>query len=70
MNDFSMMVAFIKPNLGGLFRGSFWGSQGGVTPTPLPPQRPPCLKLVRIMLETLNLTDKYTHIRSFRIYTF
>ena len=31
---------------------------------------PPCLKLVRIMLETLNLTLKYTRICSFRKYTF
>ena len=30
----------------------------------------PCLKLVRIMLETLNLTRKYTHICSSREYTF
>ena len=36
-----------NPNLGGLFRGSFWGGGGGggckITP---------CLKLVRIMPET------------------
>ena len=30
----------------------------------------PCLKLVKIMLETLNLTRKYTLICSFRKYTF
>ena len=30
----------------------------------------PCLKLVRIMLETWNLVGKYTHIFSFRKYTF
>ena len=30
----------------------------------------PCLKLVRIMLETLNLLCKYTHICSFRKYAF
>ena len=29
-----------------------------------------CLKLVRIMLETLNLVRKLTHICSFRKYTF
>ena len=30
----------------------------------------PCLKLVGIMLETWNLAGKYTHISSFRKYTF
>ena len=30
----------------------------------------PCLKLVRINLETRNLVRKYTHIFSFRKYTF
>ena len=30
----------------------------------------PCLKLVRIMLQTLNLVHKYTHICSFSKYTF
>ena len=30
----------------------------------------PCLKLVRIMLEPSNLARKYTHICSFRKYTF
>ena len=30
----------------------------------------PCLKLVRINLETWNLVRKYTHICSFRKYTF
>ena len=34
----------------------------------LPP--PLCLKLVRIILETYNLASKYTHIFSFRKYTF
>ena len=34
----------------------------------LPP--PLCLKLVRIILETTNLASKYTHIFSFRKYTF
>ena len=34
----------------------------------LPP--PPCLKLVRIMLETSNLARKYTPICSFRKYSF
>ena len=29
-----------------------------------------CLKLVRIMLQTLNVARKYTHIFSFRKYTF
>ena len=44
-----------NPNLGGLFRGSFWG--GFILS---------CLKLVRIMLETLNLARKYKLICSFR----
>ena len=30
----------------------------------------PCLKLVRVMLETWNLVRQYTHIFSFRKYTF
>ena len=30
----------------------------------------PCLKLVRIMLETSNVARKHTHIFSFRKYTF
>ena len=30
----------------------------------------PCLKLVRITLETSNLASKYTHIRNFRKFTF
>ena len=44
-----------NPNLGGLFRGSFWGV--GVKTTP-------CLKIVRVMLETWNLVWKYTHMVS------
>ena len=43
-------------------RGSFWGGEEG--------KITPCLKLVRIMLETWNLLRKYTHIFSFRKYTF
>ena len=39
---------FFNPELGGLFRGSFGGGEGGKI-TYLPPH---CLKLVRIMLET------------------
>ena len=35
----------------------------------LPPLPHPCLKLVRIMLETWNLVRKYIHICSFRKYT-
>ena len=48
----------INPNLGVLFRGSFWGGGGGmgVKITPHPRQ-----KLVRVMLETSNLWRKYTH---------
>ena len=51
-----------NPNLSGLFRGSFWG--GGEVKLP----HPPCLKLVRIMLETSNLARKYKSIFSFRKY--
>ena len=43
-------VRDFNPNLGGLFRGSFFG---GVKFTP-------SLKLVRIVLETSNLARKYT----------
>ena len=50
-----------NPNLGGLFRDSFWGGGGKITP---------CLKPVRIMLETSNLARKYTPICSSRKYTF
>ena len=58
-----------NPNLGELFRGSFWGEEGVILPpSPHPPS--PCLKLVRIMLETSNLAGKYTSIYSFRKYTF
>ena len=54
---------------GGLFRGSFWGmvlgfeGGGGYN-------YHPCLTLVKIMLETWYLARKYTHICSFRKYTF
>ena len=54
----------LNPNLSGLFRGSFWGWGGGEV------KLPPCLKLVRIMLETSNMARKYTHLCSFRKYTF
>ena len=47
----------LNPNMGGLFRGLFRGGDGWISP---------CLKLVRIMLETWNLVHKYTHIYSFR----
>ena len=43
--------------------GGGGGGGGGV-------KLPPCLKLVRIMLETSNLARKYTPICSFRKYTF
>ena len=29
---------------------------------------PPCLKLVKIMLETLNVTRKYTHMQFWKLY--
>ena len=64
----------LYPNLGGLFRGSFWGGGGGSkigggwgVEKFAPP--PPRLKLVRIMLETANLARKYKSICSFRKYT-
>ena len=41
----------------GFLIGSFWGGGRKVTPTP-------CLKLVRIMLETSNLARKYTQLCS------
>ena len=47
---------------GGLFRGSFWGGWGR--------KITPCLKLVRIMLETWNLIRKFTRTCTFRNYTF
>ena len=53
----------INPNLGGLFRGSFWGREGGLNYLY-------CLRLVRIMLETSNLARKYKPICSFRKYSF
>ena len=57
------VIALINPNLGRLFRGSFWGGGGGMPP-------PPCLKLVRDMLEAWNLSRKYKFICSFRKYKF
>ena len=51
-----------NPNLGGIFKGSFWGGvDGKITP---------CLKLVRIMLETWNLARKYKSICIFKKYIF
>ena len=47
----------LNPNLGGIFRGLFWG---GTTPHPYP-----CLKLVKIMLEASNLARKYTDVSIF-----
>ena len=41
-----------NPNLAVLFRSLFWGGGGGGGKTT------PCLKLVRIMLETSNLARK------------
>ena len=49
---------YSSPNLGGLFRGSFYGG-GKIT-----------LEHYGIMLKTSNLTRKYTYIFSFRIYNF
>ena len=48
-------MTIFNSNLGGFLRVSFWGAQGeGLKVTP-------CLKLVRIMLETWNLVRKYTY---------
>ena len=58
-----VVMGFLNPNLGSLFRGCFEVLGEGNYP-------PPCLKLVRIMLETSNLARKYTPICSFRKYTF
>ena len=46
----------LNPHLGGIFSGPFWGG------TKLPS---PCLKIVRIIQETWNLTCKYRSICSF-----
>ena len=46
----------------GFFRGSSCGGGEGKVA--------PCVKLVRIMLESSNLVRKYKHICSFRKYTF
>ena len=48
------MIPNVNPNLGGVFRGSFWGGGGGGG----------VKLLVRIMLETSNLIGKYTHVVS------
>ena len=56
--DILFVVIAFKPNLSGLFRGSFGGG-GGI-------KLPPCLTLVRIMLETSNVARKYTPLFSFR----
>ena len=53
-----------NPNQGGHFRVWVGGGQELVSPPFLR-----CLKLVRIMLETSNLTCKYTQICDFRRYT-
>ena len=45
----------INPNLGGLFRGSFWGAGGGV-------KLVPCLKPVKIMPETSNLARTHPYV--------
>ena len=50
-----------NPNLGEIFWGSFWVWGSKITP---------CLKLVRIMLETWNMARRYTDVSSFRKYTF
>ena len=49
-------ISTLNPNLGGLFRDSFWGSGGVKLP------RPPCLKLFRIMAR------QCTHMQFQKIY--
>ena len=53
----------LKPDLGGLFRGSFYGRGEGGWNYPLSKTRYGYVK-------TWNLVRKYTHIFSFRKYTF
>ena len=56
---FSEKNAFFNPNLGEFFKGLFWGGVrgggggGGV-------KSPPCLKLIRIMLESLLKLNLHT----------
>ena len=60
-DDFAWLVSLTLIWVG--FLGVRFEVRGGVKLTP-------CLKLVRIMLETSNLARKYTHLCSFRKYTF
>ena len=60
---FSVDYMGLNPHLGGFLWIRFEVGVEGV-------KLPPCLKPVRIMLEALNLTRKYTRICSFRKYTF
>ena len=57
----SIRVGFLRVHFAGGGGGEGAGVRGKITP---------CLKLFRIMLETWNLVRKYTHIISFRKYTF
>ena len=66
----NICLQMFNANLGGLFRDSFRG-RGDDLPRPPPSHTPTTyLKFVRIILETWNLVRKYTHICSFRKYTF
>ena len=60
-NKITVYISIFNLNLGGLFKGSFWSGRGVKTP---------CLKLVKIMLESWNLVSNYKHIFSFRKYSF
>ena len=53
VDDFPFSLLFIDPNLGGLFKGLFWG---GFKITPHP-----WIELVRIILEAWKLVLKFTH---------
>ena len=61
--NYSHKEIYLNPNLGGLFRGLFWGGRGIKLPSPY-------LKIIRIKLETWNLVCKHTHVFNFRKYTF
>ena len=76
LREFAFLMSLrINPNLGGVFRGLFfffWG--GGLVKLTSPTPHTHTLSKTRqnhaIILETGNLVRKYTHICSFKKYTF